>query len=364
MLIGAVILFGLIFLYKTFTALLLRHNMAANQGAGIAVSVMKVGYSLWQPKLTASGSLRAIRGVNVTTELAGMVQKIYFTPGSSVKEGALLVQLNADTEIGQLQALQAQAALAKITYERDKAQYEIEAVSKQTLDTDFENLKNLQGQVAQQAATVAKKSIHAPFSGRLGVSNVNPGQFLNAGDTVVSLQALDPIWVDFFIPQQRLAQIQVGQTATILSDIYPGQTFVGKITTINPAVDTNTRNDEVEVTVANPYYKLTPGTFATVEIQTGQAKRYLTLPQTAITFNSYGNVVYVIHSREGILIAQQAFVVTGETRGDQIMILQGIKPGDMVVTSGQLKLKNDSPVKINNSIVPTDTPTPVVQNEY
>ena len=198
-----------------------------------------------------------------------MVKYIYFTPGAAVQQGTVLVQLNADSDVAQLLALQATAELARITYERDKAQYAFKAVSKQTVDADIQNLKNAQAQVAQQAATVAKKTIRAPFTGRLGISAVNPGQYLNPGDKIVTLQTLDPIYVDFYLPQQALAQLQMGQAVAVTTDTFPHQIFNGKITTIDPAVDTSTRNVEVEATLSNPKYQLTPGMFAAAEVDTG-----------------------------------------------------------------------------------------------
>lgn len=369
MLICMGILFGGIILWKIFMNVMLKRYLAS-QSSVQTVSAMQVPTSLWQPVLKSTGSLRAIRGVDVTTELAGMVQKIYFTPGAMVNAGTLLVQLNADAEQGQLQSLQAQAALAKITYDRDKAQYAIRAVSKQTVDNDFQNLRSLQGQVAEQEATVAKKAIKAPFSGKLGINNVNLGQYLNPGDKIVTLQTLDPIYADFYLPQQMLRQLKVGQEVKLTSDAFPGKLFKGKVTTINPALDTTTRNVEVEATIINPNNELNPGMFALVEVTVGEPKEFLTLPQTAINFNSYGNIVYVLTEKEKdkkgkrIFIAKQVFVSTGETRGDQITVLKGLKQGDRVVTSGQLKLKNGSLVSINNSIVPSNNPTPITPNEH
>lgn len=368
MLICVGILLGLVFGYKIFINHLIKNFIAAQKDIP-TVSTTKVGYSLWDSKLTAVGSTRSIRGVNVTTELAGLVEKIYFTPGTSVSQGALLVQLNADSEMAALHALEANAALALITYNRDKKQYAIHAISKAVLDNDIGNLKNLNAQVVQQAAIVAKKTIRAPFSGHLGISAINPGQFLNPGDTVVTLQTLDPIYVDFYLPQQNLAQLQVGQAVTVTSDSYPGEKFTGKITTVNPLVDTTTRNVEVEATIANPTNHLIPGMFASVEIITGQPQRFLTLPQTAISFNPYGQLVYIVKQtgtdKKGnpILIANQSFVITGQTRGDQVTVLEGLKEGDTVVTSGQLKLKNNIQVSINNSVQPTDNPAPTLPNE-
>lgn len=367
MLISLGILFGGIFGYKAFIAFMTkRFWLEAANNKVETVSTMKAASTEWSPTLKAVGSLRAILGVYVTTELAGMVQKIYFTPGAEVKEGVVLVQLNADAEIGQLQALQAQAMLARITYDRDKAQYRVHAVSKQTVDTDEWNLKNLLGQVAEQAATVAKKTLRAPFSGRLGINLVNPGQYLNVGDKVTSLQTLNPIYVDFYLPQQALSELELEQRVNVITDTYPGITFSGKITTIEPNVDTATRNVQVEATIDNADLKLAPGMYVTVDVITGKTLRFITLPQTAVTFNPYGDIVYLVKEKgkddEGkpILIAEQVFVTTGDTRGDQIAITKGIKEGDIVITSGQLKLKNGSRVTINNETQPPNNPNPKI----
>jgi len=370
MLIGVGILFGGIFGYHMFAAYMMKQYFASNHEPVITISAAQVNYSDWQPKIKASGSLRAVKGVNITTELAGMVQKILFTPGADVKEGELLVQLNADSDIAQLHALQASAELAKTVYNRDKAQYAIKAISKATLDTDAANFKNTQAQAEAQAAVVQKKTIRAPFSGRIGISAINPGQYLNPGDKVVSLQSLDPIYVDFYVPQQALMRLQTGQTVTLASDTFPGQIFTGEITTIDSAIDTKTRNVEVEATIANSELKLTPGMFGAVEVDTGKAQRYLTVPQTAISFNPYGDIIYIVKESgkdekgKPILKAHQTFVTLGETRGDQVAILTGLKEGDMVVISGQIKLKNGSQVAINNDITPSNSPTPQVSNDH
>lgn len=359
------LLFGLIFGWKAFKAVMTKRYIATMQAPAVTVSTMKVEYSLWQPKLKAVASLRARVGVNVTTELAGMVQKIHFTPGTEVDKGTLLVQLNADSEIGLLRSLEAQVELAKITYKRDQEQFKAHAVSKQTVDTDEWNLKNLQAQVEQQAATVAKKTIRAPFSGHLGINNVNPGQYLNVGDTVTTLQALNPIYADFYLPQQTLAQLKMGQAVSVVTDTFPDKSFSGKITTIQPAVDAGTRNVQVEATVPNPKAELKPGMFATVEVETQEPQMYMTLPQSALSFNPYGDLVYIVKdsgkkdaNNQPVLIAQQVFVTVGDTRGDQIAILKGLEKNDIVVTSGQLKLKNGSVVTINNSIQPSNNPDP------
>lgn len=382
MLIGLGILFGMIFAFQTFKTHMMNKYMKAAIPP-VTVTTIEAKNQPWQPKINASGSMRAIKGVDVTTELAGMVKSIQFTPGTSVKEGTLLVQLNDDAEVAQLDALLAAQDIARITLERDKAQFAVQAVSQQTLDNDAATLKSAQAQVNQQKATIDKKIIRAPFTGRLGISNVNPGQYVNPGDKIVTLQALDPIYVDFYLPQQNLKLIKQGMPVTLTTDSYPGKTFTGKITTINPIVEAATRNIQVEATIRNPNQLLLPGMFSTVEVSTGKPEQFLTLPQTAISYNPYGEIAYIVKEQEDIqddknkkskdkskdkkdkpvLIAHQTFVTVGEARGDQTTVLSGIKPGDIVVTSGQLKLKNGSHVVINNNVVPTNNPAPNVVNE-
>ena len=207
--------------------------------------------------------------------------------------------------------------------------------------------------------------MRAPFAGRLGITTLNPGQYLNPGDKVVTLQAIDPILVDFRIPQLQLARLSKGQTLHVTTDAFPGETFEGKVTAIDPLVDSASRNFQVEASVNNSSRRLLPGMFAQVAVQSGDKKRYLTLPQTAITYNPYGATVFLANKSEDgkSLVAQQVFVTVGATRGDQVAVVSGIKQGDMVVTSGQLKLKNGTPLDVNNSVVPKDDPHPTPQEQ-
>lgn len=367
MLICMVILFGGIFTYQIIKNHMMRKYMSQSAAPAISVSTMTAKSQLWQQNIKASGSLRAVQGVDITTEIAGLIRNILFTPGAIVKENTLVVELNTDTEVAQLHALEAAAQIAKITFDRDKAQQAIKAVSQQTLDNDAATLKSAIAQVDQQKALIAKKLIKAPFSGKLGISHVNLGQYLNAGDMVVTLQKLDPIYVDFYVPQQELTHLAIGQPITLTTDTFPGTKFNGKITTIDPRIDPNTRNIEVEATLSNPKQLLLPGMFGNVEVNIGQDQRFITLPQTAISFNPYGEIIYIVKqtkNKEGkpIFNAQQTFVVTGKTRGDQIAVLKGLKEGDIVVVSGQLKLKNGSEITINNSVMPSNNPAPQVVN--
>ncbi len=229
----------------------------------VVVTAIKAAPQEWQPQLNAVGSLRAVRGVDVTTEIAGLVREIHFKSGDEVKAGALLVQLNADSDLAQLASLKAAADLAQVTLTRDQAQLAAQAISQAQVDSDQADLKSKRAQAASQQATIDKKTIRAPFSGRLGITLVNPGQYLNPGDKVVTLQTIDPIYIDFNLPQQQISGVSVGQTVTVSSDAYRGQGFSGKVTAIDAKVDTATRNVQIEATLPNPKKQLLPGMFAT-----------------------------------------------------------------------------------------------------
>ena len=362
----AVLLLGaLVYLNLVFKPMMIAKFRASNAPPPQTVSTVTAQFSEWQPEVTAVGSMRAFRGVDVTTEVAGLVRKVNFKSGEDARDGAVLVQLNADSDIAQLHALEAAADLSQTTYNRDKVQFEAQAISQATLDSDAADLKNRRAQAESQAALVAKKTLHAPFAGRLGITTLNPGQYLNPGDKVVTLQAIDPILVDFRVPQQQLARITVGQTLHVTTDAFPNETFEGKVTALDPRVDTTSRNFQVEASVNNSSRRLLPGMFAKVAVQSGAEQRYLTVPQAAITYNPYGATVFTaMKSKDGqSLEAQQVFVTVGATRGDQAAVTSGIKEGDIVVTSGQLKLKIGTVLKVDNSVQPKDDPHPTPQEQ-
>ncbi|HWG72144.1 MAG TPA: efflux RND transporter periplasmic adaptor subunit [Steroidobacteraceae bacterium] len=334
----------------------------------VVVTAMTAGKQEWQPQLKAVGSLRALRGVDVTTEIAGLVREIRFKSGDEVKSGAVLVQLNADSDLAQLASLEAAADLAQTTLTRDRVQLAAQAISQAQIDGDEADLKSKRAQAAAQQAIIDKKTIRAPFSGRLGITLVNPGQYLNPGDKVVTLQTIDPIYIDFNLPQQQIGGVAVGQTVTVLSDAFRGQAFDGKVTAIDAKVDTTTRNVQIEATVANPKRLLLPGMFARAAVDSGEKQSYLTLPQTAITYNPYGATVFVTAEKKDAkghaqLQAQQVFITPGPTRGDQVAILKGVSEGDTIVTSGQLKLKNGTPVRVDNSVQPLNDANPTPQEQ-
>ena len=340
---------------------------APKQGAQ-TVSTTKVTAVEWQPQLTSVGTVTPYRGVDVTSEVSGLVREIHFKSGDTVKKNQLLFSLNADADIAQLHALQASAELAGVVLKRDEAQLKVEGISQAQVDADKADLKNKQAMVAQQSALVDKKTLRAPFSGRLGITAINPGQFINAGDKLVSLQTIDPIYVNFFIPQKQSAMLKVNQNIALSADAFPGVSFTGKLTAINPVIDTATRNVQVQAKLSNDKQQLLPGMFANVSVDVGVKDKFITLPQTAITYNPYGSTVFVVKPGDkkddkgnATLTVTQVFISTGATRGDQVAITKGLEAGQEVVTSGQIKLKNGSLIVVDNSVQPANDSHPTPQ---
>ena len=362
MLLIVTILFGGIFGWQMFMRAMMAMFMSSGFLPPQTVSTFVVHAETWQPQIEAVGTLTAVNGADLSVEMSGVVQEIDFNSGDDVEAGTLLMRLRADDDLGRQHSLEAAADLASVTYTRDQKQFQIHAISQAALDTSAANLKSAKAQLAEQQAVVNKKSIIAPFAGHLGIRNVNVGQFVTPGTKVVTLQVLDPIYFDFFLPQQAISKLKTEQKVIAKVDTFPGETFEGAISGIDPKVDPATRNVAVRATLYNPGHKLLPGMYGTAEVSAGEPHRYITLPQTAITFNPYGNTVYLVESKgtkeKPQLIARQTFITTGETRGDQIAVLGGLKEGDMVVSAGQLKLQNGTPLIVNNSIQPTNNPHP------
>ncbi len=354
---------GLIWFHQ-FKANILKHVVASITSELPTVSTVKATLQDWQPELSATGTLRASDGAELSAEVAGIVGEIHFTSGQDVAAGTLLLRLRPNDDEAKLQELQAVAELDQITYERDLRQLRVQGVAQATVDTDAGNLKNARAQVAAQQALMAEKFVRAPFAGRLGIRLVDLGQYLAAGTTIVTLQALDPIFADFYLPQQALAQVRVGQDVTVHADTYPGRTFTGQITAINPKVDTSSRMVQIRASLKNADHALLPGMYVTVSVDAGAPRKLVTLPQTAVTYNPYGSLVYKV-VQDGTdangkpkLKVEQEFVTTGPTRGDQVAILKGVAAGEEVVGIGQLKLRNNIGINVNNSVLPPDSPNP------
>lgn len=380
MLIAVGVLLGLVWGWHFMQAKMMKQYFATMKEPPQTVSTMRAEYAAWQPKLEAIGTLRAVKGADLALDLSGVVATVDVKSGDDVKAGQLLLTLRDNDGLAALRQLQANAALAKVTYERFEKQLAVKAVARADYDARAADLKAKQAAVAQQQALVAKKELHAPFDGHAGIITVNPGDYLNAGTTIVTVQQLDPIFVDFNVPQKDLGSLKVGQKVAVSLDAFPGRPFEGQLTAINPKVDTSTRNVLVEARIANGDRVLMPGMFVKVAVDIGSTVRQLTLPQTAVSYNPYGSTVFVAapakaeagnaakpaNGAKGApaapeLVAKQVFVTTGPTRGDQVAILTGIKEGDEVVTSGQLKLKNDTPLVVNNTVQPANNPAPTPQ---
>lgn len=371
----------------------------------VVVSTAKATSQDWQPELRAVGSLRAVRGADLALDVAGLVTRVNVKSGDEVRQGQLLLQLRDSEDIALLHQLEAAAALSDVTFARARDQLAVQVISKADYDQTAADLKAKHAAVTQQEVNVAKKALRAPFSGRAGIVTINPGTYLNSGTTVVTVQQLDPIYVDFHLPQKDLAELHTGEKLTLTLDAFPGRSFAGTVSAISPKVDTDTRNVQVEGRAANPERVLTPGMFANVNVEVGSKHHYLTLPQTAVVYNPYGETVFVVMTKAeadkrqaleaaataaanddppkdkqkdqkaakkpgkgpqqppDALVVQQTFVTTGPTRGDQVAILKGLDEGAEVVSSGQIKLKSGTPIRIDNSVQPANSPDPTPQEQ-
>jgi membrane fusion protein (multidrug efflux system) len=358
------VVLGGYFAFQQFKAKMIRQALSSMANPPQTVSTVTATTQTWQPEVQAVGSLRAVNGATLSLEVGGVVDRIDFKSGDDVPAGQVLLQLRADDDAAKLAAQEASAALAQVNYDRDLRQLRAQAVSQAIVDADNYNLRNARAQADEQRAVLAKKTLRAPFAGRLGIRAVDLGQYLNPGTAVVTLQALDPLFVDFSVPQQALGRVTAGQTVTAKVDTFPDQTFRGKIIAANPTVDTDSRNVQMRASLPNPDHRLLPGMFATIDIAAGAPEQRITLPQTAIAYNPYGSTVYLVEQNaataagQKLLVARQTFVTVGATRGDQVAVLTGVKPGDVVVSAGQIKLHNGAPVVINNTLQPSDNPAP------
>jgi membrane fusion protein (multidrug efflux system) len=321
------------------------------------VSTMAASYSTWQDHLQAVGSVRAVRGADLAAEVSGVVDWVGFDSGADVAAGTVLMKLRANDDGAKLNELQAAAELAASNLARDQKQFRAQAVSQATLDADESRLRQARAQVAQQQALMEEKVVRAPFAGRLGLRQVDVGQYLTAGTTVVTLQALDQVYVDFYVPQQALSEVHVGEEAEVTVDAFPGRTFAAKLTAISPKLDQASRMAQLRATIANANHVLLPGMFTSVTLPEGVQHRYITLPQSALVYNPYGSTVYVADNGHPMTV-HTVLVKTGPTRGDQVAVLEGLQAGEIVVTAGQLKLHQGSTIEVNNSVQPPDQAAP------
>src|SRR5438128_7898693 len=333
----------------------------------VTVTSAEVREENWAPVLSAIGSVSAVQGATVATELGGVVSEIKFENGGVAKKGDVIVKLDASQEEALLRSAEAEAELARADLGRSRDLASQKVVSKAELDAAESKFRRLTAIVDQMRSNIRKKTLVAPFDGQLGIRQVNVGQMINAGQQVVPLTSLDPVYVDFALPQQHLAQLSAGLEARVRTDAVQGREFVGKLTAINSAVDTATRNVSLQATLENPDHVLRPGMFINIEIVLPEKHKALVIPGSAISYAPYGDSVFVIEKQKDektgkeSQVLRQQFVRVGEARGDFVSIKTGLKAGETVVGTGVFKLRNGMAVAINNDLAPKPqmNPTPV-----
>jgi membrane fusion protein (multidrug efflux system) len=377
MLLAAIVVFGGVFGVKAFFAAQTNKFFDNMPQPASTVSSAVARKQRWSDDTEAVGTFVAINGTDVTTEAGGVVRSVEFKAGEPVQAGAVLVRLNTANEEATLRSLEAAARLATVQRDRWNSLAKEQLVSRDEAQQRATNAATALAQVEAQRALIAQKVIRAPFSGVLGIRKVNLGQFISPGTAIVSLQQLDPIYLNFALPEQMAGKVLEGTTVRATVDALPGETFEGRITAVDPQVDASTRNFMAQATLQNPDRSLRPGSFARVGFAQGGERDVVVIPQTAVSFNPYGNAVFVISKvkrKEGEtdmqgkpltgdkLVVTQRFVKTGARRGDLIAVTDGLKPGEQVATSGLLKLRNDAEVTINNKIQPTADARPQAEN--
>ena len=317
----------------------------------------------WPATMTVIGTMEAVQGVTVSADLPGAVARIAFESGKSVHQGDILVELDTRQERAQLASLEAQRDLARVSYDRAQQLVDDGVISRVEYDQATSQRKATEANVAEIRATIERKTIRAPFSGILGIRQVNLGQYLSAGQAIVSLQALSPIYVNFGVPQQALSQVVIGHAVRVAKEDLPSVAFSGRVTAVDSVVNEATRNIQIQATLSNPEGKLRPGMFVQVEVPLGAARSVIALPASAINYAPYGDSVFVItdlkdptgKTYRGV---QQQFVKVEGSHGDQVAIVSGVNPGDEVVTSGVFKLRNGAAVQVNNKVQPGNNPAP------
>ena len=369
MLVLCVFVFGGVFGVKAMFTKGMNDAINSSPVPASAVSTAEAAQDKWALYLEAVGTVRAINGVEVTTQISGAVQKIHFGSGDQVKQGDVLVTLDGSTDQAQLKSLQAAARLADLDFKRFQSLYKQGSISESELDRKRSERDQAAATADAQREKVAQKTIRAPFDGQLGIRQVDLGQYLNPGDAIVTLQQLNPIHVNFSLPEQQLSQLKNDLVAQVLLSAFPDESFEGKITAIEPGVNAATRNFGVQATLNNENQHLRPGMFASIRIQLSDSDDVVVVPRTAVSFAPYGNAVFVIQESDekdeegnAKLTVKKRFVKLGPVRGDLIAITEGLKAGEKVATSGLLKLRNDAPVFEENDVQPDADPNPTPAN--
>lgn len=355
--IGLVIVFGGLLAWNMIRNYLVARYMLGYEAPPVTISASQAKTQVWQPYLSAVGNFVATNGVDISAEAAGIVREIHFESGELARQGDLLIKLDDSVDQAELIDNEARLELAKITHARQLELYEREATPVSFVDEARAELRQMEALVGKTKAIIAQKHITAPFDGKLGIRLVGLGEYVQPGVTaLVTMQSLDPLYLRFFLPEQNLKDLSIGQTVILTIDAYPDEEFTGEITAINAKVDIATHNIEVQATVPNPDNRLYPGVFANIRVLLPITKEVITVPHTAIAYSLYGNSVFVIkdegedESGEPILRAYRQYVLVGQQRGVEIAVEEGLDAGELVIDSGQLKLSNGARVSIDNSV--------------
>jgi membrane fusion protein, multidrug efflux system len=324
------------------------------------VATSEVRETTLNPTLDAVGSVVAVQGVTLNAEITGSIRRIAFDSGANVQAGAVLVELDTSVEQAQLEAAAASRELASINLESGKTLVETGAMPKNQFVALEAQAKQSAAEVSRLSALIAKKTIRAPFAGKTGIRQVNLGQLVGAGDAIVSLQSLDPVYVDFSLPQQRMSQLNVGAKVRVATDVYPDKVFEGELSAINPVLDAATRSLRLRATLKNPEKQLHPGMFAKVKLELPQQEKALLIPSTAVMFAPYGDSVFVVDSSKDPKdpVVNQKFVRLGESQGDFVVVVDGLSAKDTIVTTGGFKLRNGSHISVNNELKPNPSLKP------
>ena len=353
---------------KTLQIMAMIKTGAAFKPPAETVTAADVKQETWESLLHAVGSVTAVHGVTLKAELAGRVSEIAFESGAQATKGQVLVRLDTSLEEAQLKAAEARAELARLNFERAKDLKKQGVISQSDYDSSEAEFHSTASDADTIRATIGKKTIRAPFSGQLGIRSVNLGQYVDAGNEIVSLNSLDPVYVDFNLPEQQAGQLKRSLGVRITADAAPGASFDGKVTAFNPDVNASTRNVKVQATVPNPAGTLRPGMFARVQVVLPESQSLLVIPQTAVLHAPYGDSVFVINdvkdekTQESTKQVQMTTVRLGETRGDFVSVTQGLKAGQTVVSSGVFKLRNGAVVAVDNSLAPAAQSAPKPPN--
>jgi membrane fusion protein (multidrug efflux system) len=315
----------------------------------------------WAASLSAVGSVAAVQGVTVSADLPGTVERIFFESGQSTRAGDVLVEINTRQERAQLAAVEADRDLARLNFDRMQGLLNERVISKAEFDTATTQQKQTEARVGEIRAAIERKTIRAPFAGILGIRQVNLGQYLKDGEAVVVLQSLNPIYVNFDVPQQTAAQVKVGRAVRIMANDIVGDTRTGRVTAIDSVVNSATRNVQVQATLENRDGKLRPGMFVQTELGTGASQSVIALPASAISYAPFGDSIFIVTDLDGAngqkyRGVRQQFVKVGGARGDQVAVISGVSPGDEVVTSGLFKLRTGVAVLVNNTVQPGNNP--------